>query len=122
MDNKRFPFAELINNLSKLPGIGKKSAERIAYDLINRDQSFSKALADSIVNTRANAKICHRCFNLTDKDPCYICEDPARDSSVICVVEEAKDVMALENADDYRGLYHVLNGLVDPKRKIQILN
>ena len=108
------PLAALIRELSKLPGIGGKTAQRLAFHLLSLDDKEANALAESITRAKAEMKYCSVCGNLTDKDPCEICSDPSRDHTTICVVEQAKDVAAMERMKEYRGVYHVLHGAISP--------
>ncbi|OGU22785.1 MAG: recombination protein RecR [Gemmatimonadetes bacterium RIFCSPLOWO2_12_FULL_68_9] len=105
---------ELVGEFAKLPGIGRKTAQRLTYFLLKqpRDESARLARAGAALGERVRA--CSRCGNLTEADPCAICADPRRDAAVICVVEEASDVAAIERAGEYRGLYHVLGGRLSP--------
>lgn len=107
-------FARLIAELEKLPGIGPKTAQRLAYHLLFRPQEEVRALAEAMVRARASVRYCSVCANLTDRDPCAICRDPARDPQVICVVEQPRDVAAMERAGEFRGRYHVLHGVISP--------
>lgn len=100
----------LINQLSRLPGIGSKTAERLAYFIVNLDDERVSQLADSIVDAKKNTKLCSICNNITDEDPCRICSDENRDNHIICVVEYPKDVLSIEKADKYNGLYYVMHG------------
>ncbi len=106
--------SDLIDHLCKLPGIGKKSAERLTYHLLRVKESEALALADSIRNVRLNVRYCSRCFNLAEAELCSICSDPKRDETKLCVVEQARDLLALESAGVYHGLYHVLLGRIAP--------
>ena len=108
------PLAKLIQELSKLPGIGGKTAQRLAFYILSLSEDEAKALADSITDAKANMKYCSVCGNLTDVDPCGICSDTSRDQSVICVVESPRDVTAMERIREYHGMYHVLNGAISP--------
>ncbi len=108
------PIARLIDELSKLPGIGPKSAQRLAFHLIRMPESRARDLAAAIVDVKEGVSMCSRCFNLTEADPCAICSDAERDPARVCVVEEALDVLALERTRSYRGLYHVLHGAISP--------
>ncbi len=108
----------MIEQLSRLPGIGRKSAERLAYHLLRVPDSEAFALADSIRNVRENVRYCDICFNLAESEMCNICRDPARDQQTICVVQQPRDLMALEQAGTYRGLYHVLLGRIAPLENI----
>jgi recombination protein RecR len=108
------PLAALIRELSKLPGIGGKTAQRLAFHILSLDDSDANALAESITRAKSEMKYCSVCGNLTDKDPCDICSDDSRDHSTICVVEQAKDVAAMERMKEYNGMYHVLHGAISP--------
>jgi recombination protein RecR len=105
---------DLIEALSSLPGIGKKSAARLAFYILKRPPQEASDLASSIVAAREKLKPCNNCGNLAETELCDICANRARDSSVICVVEESSDVSAIEATNDYRGLYHVLGGVLSP--------
>lgn len=107
-------LSELVKELAKLPGIGLKSATRIAFWLLRRPKEETIALANLIEKTTANLRFCSICFNITSEDPCPICKDPARDHSVICVVEEPNDMFAIESCGIYKGLYHILGGSISP--------
>ncbi len=108
------PLNNLIAELSKLPGIGGKTAQRLAFHVLSLSDDEAVGLANSIVEAKRNMKYCSVCGNLTDVDPCSICSDNARDHSVICVVESPRDVYAMERIREYNGLYHVLNGAISP--------
>ena len=108
----------MIEQLSRLPGIGRKSAERLAYHLLRVPDSEAFALADSIRSVRENVRYCDICFNLAESEMCNICRDPARDQKTICIVQQPRDLMALEQAGTYRGLYHVLLGRIAPLENI----
>lgn len=108
------PVSKLIEELSKLPGIGGKSAQRLAFYIINMPFENAKALTDSILNAKENIKYCSICCNLTDKDPCHICSDEKRDKKTIMVVEDPRDMAAYEKTRQYKGLYHILNGAISP--------
>ncbi len=112
------PIEELINELSGLPGIGEKTAQRLAYYILDLDEINVKKLSDSIINAKLNTKRCSICCNFTDGDPCSICSDLNRDSSTICIVEYPKDVLAMERTGAYHGLYHVLHGTIKPLRGV----
>lgn len=105
---------EFIDQLTILPGIGKKSATRIAYYLLKLPLNRVEEFANAIIRARKNLKPCTRCGNLAENDLCDICADPKRDGSIVCIVEEASDVTAIENAGEYRGHYHVLGGALSP--------
>lgn len=108
------PIARLIEELNKLPGIGPKSAQRLAYYLLQSPGERSRDLADAILGVKQNLKLCSYCLNITDTDPCNICSDATRDRTIICVVEEPIDIMPLERTRKYHGLYHVLHGVISP--------
>lgn len=107
-------MTRLIDALMQLPGIGPKSASRLAYYLLRSPAELSLQLADALRDLKAHTRLCTVCFNITESDPCPVCSDPSRDHSVICVVEEPLDVMAIERAKVYRGAYHVLHGVISP--------
>ncbi|HEV8021738.1 MAG TPA: recombination mediator RecR [Candidatus Lustribacter sp.] len=108
------PVAALINEFSKLPTIGPKTAARLVFHLLNKSRSDAEALADAIIALKDRVQLCSRCFSITEEDPCSICADPRRDSKILCVVAEAKDIYALERTSAYNGRYHVLGGLISP--------
>lgn len=108
------PLANLIRELSKLPGIGGKSAQRLAFHILSMDDREAEILANSITRAKSSMRYCSVCGNLTESDPCEICSDEKRDHTVICVVEQARDVAAMERMKEYNGLYHVLNGAISP--------
>ncbi|MBZ4687605.1 MAG: recombination protein RecR [Clostridia bacterium] len=108
------PVARLINELNKLPGIGPKTAQRLAFHIINSDIKEAEALASAITESKKTVHFCPVCGNLTDLDPCYICRNPNRDTSIVCVVEHPRDLVALEKTREYKGLYHVLHGVISP--------
>lgn len=112
------PLANLINELTKLPGIGGKSAARIAYHILKRTPAEAEALASAIAEVKAKIIRCSVCNNMTDVDPCAICTDPRRDTSVICVVEEAFNIPTIEQTRDFRGMFHVLLGALSPLKGI----
>ncbi len=112
------PLARLIEELNKLPGIGPKSAQRLAYYIIRLPGEEAHALAEAILAVKEKIIFCSLCQNLTDIDPCSLCTDLRRDTSQICVVEEPLDVLALERTRCYRGLYHVLHGVISPMNGI----
>lgn len=111
-------IARLISELGKLPGIGGKSAQRLAFYLLGQPENKVEALAEAILDARRNTRICSQCCNLTDQDPCDICSSTNRDRSQICVVENPRDVAAMERIHEYRGLYHVLHGAISPMQNI----
>ncbi len=112
------PLAKLIGELAKLPGIGYKTAQRLAFHILSLDDAEAQALADSITEAKREMKYCSICGNLTDQDPCAICSDPGRRTDVICVVESPKDVAAMERIREFNGRYHVLNGVISPMEGI----
>jgi recombination protein RecR len=108
----------LIEQLEKLPGIGPKSAQRLTFYLLHNPQSELDGYAAAFVNLKKGTKICQKCRNIGEADPCEICADPARDQSKICVVEQPMDVLAIEQSGGYQGLYHVLHGAIAPLNNI----
>ena len=108
------PLAKLIAHFRALPGIGSKTAVRLAYHVLDMDTARAKALAEAIIEAKEKIGYCTTCFNLSDRDPCQICSSDARDRSVICVVEQPQDVAAIERMRDFRGTYHVLHGALSP--------
>jgi len=112
------PIARLIEELNKLPGIGPKSALRLAYHLLRSPDEEAKALADAIFTLKEKIKLCSVCFNNTDCDPCRICQDKERDHSKICVVEKSSDIFPLEQTGKYNGVYHVLHGTIRPTQGV----
>jgi len=104
----------LVGNLSRLPGLGRKSASRIAYFLLKTDETLSRALADDLAQLHQTIRSCSICGTYTDVDPCGICTDAQRDRASICVVEEPRDVLTIESIHEHRGLYHVLMGAISP--------
>src|SRR5687767_11486079 len=107
-------MAKLIEELSKLPGIGPKSAQRLAYHLLRVPENQARDLASAILDMKARSTLCAVCQTITETSPCYLCADSGRDHTKICVVEEPLDLIALERARGYRGLYHVLHGVISP--------
>ena len=107
-------FSDLVNNLSILPGVGEKTAERYVYSLYEKDNEEVEALAESLINFKKNIKVCNNCGCLTDFDTCEICSDKTRDKSTICIVEDSKSVFFIEKTKKYNGYYHVINGLISP--------
>jgi recombination protein RecR len=105
---------DLATELSRLPGIGRKTALRLTYHLLRQPSDQSKRLAQALLTLGERVRPCARCFNLTEEEFCAICRDPRRDSSIICVVEQASDISAIERAGEFRGLYHVLGGRLSP--------
>ena len=117
---KQYPRAlnRLINELSKLPGIGGKTAQRLAFHVLSLSDREAEALADAIVSAKRNLRYCSVCGNLTDQEKCLVCSDDSRDKTVICVVESPQDVAAMERIREYHGLYHVLHGAISPAEGI----
>jgi len=105
---------EAVNEFTRLPGIGRRSALRLALHLLRQDESRSDALGNAIIKLRSDIRYCTRCHNISDEDVCGICSDQKRDGSIICVVEDIRDVMAIENTGQFRGMYHVLGGIISP--------
>ena len=118
MDRRPIPAADAINRLvqelNKLPGIGPKSAQRLAYFLLRAPEEQTRLLAEAIQTVKQKITLCSNCCNLTDSDPCPICRSDQRDRSIICVVEQPQDILALEHTGIYHGLYHVLHGAISP--------
>ena len=108
------PLAKLIGELAKLPGIGYKTAHRLAFHILSLEDNEAGELALAITDAKREMKYCSVCGNLTDQDPCVICSDPSRNTDVICVVESPKDVAAMERIREFDGLYHVLHGVISP--------
>ncbi|NLY82004.1 MAG: recombination protein RecR [Clostridiales bacterium] len=108
------PLNKLIDELSKLPGIGGKTAQRLAFHILSLDDSEVEGLAKSLVEAKSKLHYCSVCGNITDTDPCAICLDTKRSNEVICVVESPQDILAIERIREYRGFYHVLNGVISP--------
>ena len=109
----------LMNELARLPGIGMRSAERIAFHLLKQRPDEAMKLADAIRDVKTRIRHCSACYNLTEQDPCAICSDPSRDPGVVCVVEQPKDLLALEATGLYRGVYHVLLGRIAPLEGVE---
>ena len=112
------PIAKLINELSRLPGIGRKTAQRLAYYLLMTSDNSAYELSEAIKYAKDNIKICSVCSNITDKDPCDICDNQKRDHGIICVVTDAKDVIAVERTKEFNGVYHVIGGSISPMHGI----
>jgi recombination protein RecR len=108
------PVSRLVDELARLPGVGPKSASRLAYYLLRASREQALSLAEAILEVKERVVLCSRCFNITEDDPCAVCQDPGRDQQIICVVEEPLDVLALDRTGEYRGLYHVLHGAISP--------
>ena len=108
----------LIENFEKLPSIGHKTATRLAFHMLNLKEEDTNEFINSIIEAKKNLKYCSKCFNITDTDPCPICTSPKRDQSTICVVEDVKDVVAMEKTHEFKGVYHVLHGSISPMNGI----
>lgn len=109
---------KLIESFEKLPSIGHKTAQRLAFYMLDLSEQEAKEFTDSIINAKRNLHFCSKCFNISDTDPCNICSNPKRDSSLICVVEDVRDVIAMERTHEFNGLYHVLHGSISPMNGI----
>ena len=105
---------KLIESFEKLPSIGHKTAQRLAFYMLDLSQEEAEEFTNSIINAKKNLHFCSKCFNISDTDPCNICSNPKRDSSIICVVEDVRDVVAMERTHEYNGVYHVLHGSISP--------
>ena len=105
---------KLIESFERLPSIGHKTAARLAFHVLDWNEEETNAFVSSIVTAKKNLKYCSKCFNITDNDPCPICSNPRRDQSTICVVEDVRDVAAMERTHEYKGVYHVLHGSISP--------
>lgn len=114
MSNIASPVAELIEEFSKLPGVGVKTAQRLTFFILRSPSDQARRLAEAILRVKESIIYCSRCFNITEVDPCATCSDRTRDQEIICVVEEPLDVLALEKTGYYKGLYHVLHGALSP--------
>lgn len=114
MDNFAPSIEDLIENFAKLPGIGAKTAQRLAFHVLNMEMEDVKKFSDALINAKVNIKLCANCQNLTTQDLCEICQDKTRDESIICVVSDPKDIITFEKTREYRGLYHILHGTISP--------
>lgn len=114
------PITRVVEALARLPGIGPKTAQRLTYHLLREPEPATRELAEAILHLKQAVKFCSSCWNITEHDPCGICEDERRDRGTICVVEEPLDVVALERTRAYKGLYHVLHGALDPLHGISV--
>ena len=108
------PITRLIQELTKLPGVGAKTASRLAMHILRSSREDAENLARAILEVKEKIRLCSLCFNLTDQDPCRFCQDPRRDGEIICVVSGPEDLMAVEKSGSFRGLYHVLHGVLSP--------
>lgn len=118
MDYYAVPIAKLVEEFQRLPGIGHKSAQRLAFHVINMPIEKVQGLANSIMEAKQKTKYCSICSNLTDVDPCQLCSASSREKASICVVQDARDVVAIERTREYKGLYHVLHGAISPMQGI----
>ena len=109
---------KLIESFEKLPSIGHKTATRLAFHMLNLNEESTKEFINSIIEAKKNLRYCSKCFNITETDPCPICSSPKRDQSTICVVEDVKDVVAMEKTHEFKGVYHVLHGSISPMNVI----
>ena len=109
---------KLIQSFEKLPSIGNKTAARLAFYILNASEEETKEFVDSIVKAKRNLKYCSKCYNISDTDPCPICANPKRDQSEICVVEDVRDIIAMERTHEFKGVYHVLHGSISPMNGI----
>ena len=109
---------KLIQSFEKLPSIGNKTAARLAFYILNASEEETNEFVSSIVNAKKNLKYCSKCYNISDTDPCPICGNPKRDPSVICVVEDVRDIIAMEKTHEFKGVYHVLHGSISPMNGI----
>lgn len=112
------PISKLIEEFSKLPGIGNKTAQRLAFHILNMPKENAYQLSQAIIEAKEKIKNCSVCYNITDTDPCYICKDSKRNSEVLCIVQEPKDIFAIEKTREYKGKYHVLHGAISPMEGI----
>lgn len=108
------PIQRLVESFHRLPGIGPKSAQRLAYHILRTSEQEASALAQAILDVKERIRLCSQCMNITESDPCGYCQDSRRDRSVVCVVEQPLDVLAIERSGGYRGVYHVLHGVLNP--------
>ena len=108
------PLRRLVEQLTRLPGVGEKSATRLAFFLLRAETEYAQALADAITALKREIRLCSRCLAFTEQEPCALCADPRRSDELVCVVEDPADVMAIERAGDFRGRYHVLHGTLAP--------
>lgn len=118
MADYAYPIARLIDELSRLPGVGKKTAVRLAYHVLRMKDADVRSLSESLIYAKEKIKLCKVCCNFTDDDICSICSDSRRNDSIICVVETPKDLMAIEQGGTYKGLYHVLHGTLSPMESV----
>jgi recombination protein RecR len=112
------PLARLIGELEKLPGVGPKSAQRLAYYVLRIPEEDARNLSDAIIDVKSQIHFCRQCFNFTDQDLCGICRDPRRDPSLLCIVAEPRDLVAMDKTNEFKGQYHVLHGVISPMEGI----
>lgn len=108
------PVDRLVHELAKLPGVGERTATRLAFHILRQPREYALGLAQALTDVKRKVRLCSECMNLTESDPCATCGDPRRDSDVICVVEDPSDVMAVERSHAFRGRYHILHGAISP--------
>jgi recombination protein RecR len=116
--NAAAPIVRLVEEFHRLPGIGPKTAQRLTYHLIRMPEEQARSLAEAVLAVKDRIVLCSECYNITESDPCFVCSEPGRDQTSICVVEEALDALALERTKTYKGLYHVLHGVISPMNGI----
>lgn len=108
------PITSLVEALTKLPGIGEKSASRLAFHILGSPEEYARGLAQAILDVKEKIRLCSVCMNITDQDPCRLCQDPRRTEEIVCVVEEPNDLYAIEKTGSFNGKYHVLHGVISP--------
>ena len=108
------PIARLVEALTKLPGIGEKSASRLAFHILGSSEEYARQLAQAILDVKEKIRLCSVCLNITEQDPCRLCQDPGRSDEIVCVVEEPNDLYAIERTGSFHGKYHVLHGVISP--------
>lgn len=108
------PITRLVEALTKLPGIGEKSASRLAFHILGSPEEYARELAQAILDVKEKIRLCSVCMNITDQDPCRLCQDPSRNEEIVCVVEEPNDLYAIEKTGSFNGKYHVLHGVISP--------
>ncbi len=112
------PLAQLVSELERLPGVGPKSAQRMAFHLLRQPQEDARRLAEAIMSVKESIRLCAECSNFTDQELCEVCRDTRRDRALLCVVAETRDLIAMEKTGEYKGMYHVLQGLLSPMENI----
>ncbi len=112
------PLSRLVAELERLPGIGPKSAQRVAFHILRQPDDEARQLADAIIKVKESIRLCTECSNFTDQEQCDVCRDVRRDRSLLCVVAEPRDLIAMEKTNEYRGIYHVLHGVLNPMEDI----